>query len=263
MAETVQIKILNWEKFNTRKDVTNPRWFRLEHNLFEHWQFYDFTHSEIIAWVYMLCEASKRNEGGTVTVNMEHAHRIARLDSTAINSAIRKLKQNQVIEVRTSRGRYANVTNPGTTRHNSTLHNKTGQDITVATGTESGPIANADESLTPSQQVWNVYAESYKERYGVEPARNVQVNSQIKAFVSKGPEEDAHHIARFYVWHNDRFYVQKAHPVGLMVSDYQKLRTEWATGKKATLETGKQAELRDSNVEVMRRFIEAKQGGKV
>jgi len=146
----MEITILNWEKFNERKDVKNPSWFRLQHNLCTHWQFYDFSHSEICAWLYILCEASIRNQRGRVTVNFEHAHRTFRLDATTVKSAIQKLKQNQVIEVRTVRGRYASGQNPG-----ATIQDITEQDIT---GQNKGEPERAF-ALPPLVEVWNQYAD--------------------------------------------------------------------------------------------------------
>lgn len=262
MATSINITILGWDKYNPRKDVAAPSWFRMQHNLFSHWQFYDFTHVEMCAWIYFLCEASHRNEGGKLTVNYEHAHRVARIDSTAINSAIKKLKQNQVIEVRTLRGRYADVSNPCTTR-------RTEQDETERTNVTNetyAPAIVADVS-TPKQSLnpegpsagalaWRAYKAAYQAKYGEAPPWNAKIAGQLKSFISRIPSTEAPDIATFYLTHTDRFYVQSMHPVGLMLRDAEKLRTEWLTGRRMTSAHAKNSESADYANDQLRRIKE-------
>lgn len=86
----MRIEILGWEKFNSRKDVKAPSWFRFGHDLFEDPQFFDFTHTEICAWIYILCQASKKS-CGTVAVNANHLERIGRVRPKDFNGALEKL----------------------------------------------------------------------------------------------------------------------------------------------------------------------------
>lgn len=109
----MRLKILNWEKINARKDVSNPSWFKFKHKFFDDPDFYSFTPEERLIWVYLLCETSKKNENGIITVNSEHCHRSTGVSFTVLNSAIKKLKQLQIVEVRTLRGRYADVSLTG------------------------------------------------------------------------------------------------------------------------------------------------------
>ncbi len=110
---TLRVYILNWDKINSRKDVNNPTWFKFKHKFFEDPDFYSFTHEERIAWVYLLCESSKKNENGHFTVNRHHASRVAMITPSAMDSALKKLKQLRIVEVRRLDGRYADVTDPG------------------------------------------------------------------------------------------------------------------------------------------------------
>jgi hypothetical protein len=63
--------------------------------------------------------------------------------------------------------------------------------------------------------------------------------------VDKLGGEKAPLVAAYYVAHNGRFYVEKMHPVNLLLNDAEKLHTEWATNKNMTSGTAKQAERRD------------------
>lgn len=93
--------------------------------------------------------------------------------------------------------------------------------------------AKADEP-NPLQivcrNVWASYSQAIKNRYGVEPIRNKQINSQIKSFCTRLPAEEAPLVAAFYVSLNEMFYVNKVHSVGLMLADAEKLRMQMLSG---------------------------------
>lgn len=82
-----------------------------------------------------------------------------------------------------------------------------------------------------SSEAWEAYAEAYERRYGTAPVRNATVNSQLANFVKRVGSAEAPDIARFYVGLSTAWYVTKGHPVGLLLNDAEKLRTEWATGR--------------------------------
>jgi hypothetical protein len=103
---------LNWEKFNPRRDVTKPSWFRLSHDLFENPEFFDFSHADLVSWIYILSMASKKNSA-VIQVNMQHVERIGRVKAKDFHVAIEKLKFIQCVHVDytdTLRGRYADDT---------------------------------------------------------------------------------------------------------------------------------------------------------
>ena len=284
MASVVLI-VLNWDKYNPRKDVKNPSWFRFEHGFFNHWQFYDFNAFDIRAWLYILCEASVRNEGGKVTVNLEHAHRVARIAEDELFTAIEKLKEKQVIECRTLRGRYVAGTHACTTRRDETRRNGTERDETNVTNekkdsAQGSPSPDATEfsdppenlfgpeqnlvtlpaktsvdpdGPTPTALVWRSYKAAYEKRHGKAPPWNAKIAGQIKQFVGRMPAADAPFVAEFYLSHNDAFYVKKMHQVGPMLSDAEKLHVEWSTGRKMTSTQAKSAESMDHYASQMER----------
>jgi hypothetical protein len=100
--------------------------------------------------------------------------------------------------------------------------------------TEGSPSATRNQPLS-TQLIWKAYSEAYLTRYEHEPIRNAKINSQIKQFVSRLPTKDAPEVVRFYVQHSNRYYVQKMHPVGLLLQDAEKLYTEWRRGRPMTI----------------------------
>jgi hypothetical protein len=90
-----------------------------------------------------------------------------------------------------------------------------------AQGPETGPA-------------WEAYREAFFGRYGVEPVRNAIVNAQMLHFVERIGRLEAAAVARFYVEHNDGYYVRRTHAVGLLLHDAEALRTQWATNRPMT-----------------------------
>lgn len=87
--------------------------------------------------------------------------------------------------------------------------------------------------IPPSSRVWNAYAASYAVRYGTPPVRNATVNAQAVQLVKRLGVEDAEQVAAYFVASDDPYYVRKGHTLGALLADAEKVRTEWATGKKA------------------------------
>lgn len=85
-----------------------------------------------------------------------------------------------------------------------------------------------------SGPVWAAYAEAYLARYGVEPTRNARVNGQLSQFVSRVPEADAPDVARFFVAHNDPWYVRRGHSAGDLLQAAEKLHMEFQRGRPVT-----------------------------
>jgi hypothetical protein len=103
-------------------------------------------------------------------------------------------------------------------------------------------------------RIFDAYADAYWTRYGVDPVRNATVNAQCTQ-IGKRLGEEATEVVRFYVRHNRAFYVQKSHPIGLMLSDAEALRTEWATGKSVTTAEARDVERKQHNYNVWSKFL--------
>ncbi|KAA1015952.1 hypothetical protein FVF58_00945 [Paraburkholderia panacisoli] len=111
--------------------------------------------------------------------------------------------------------------------------------------------ASRKASLPDTAATWAAYSEAYAARYGVEPIRNATVNSQMVNFVKRVGMVEAPEIVRFYLTHNNRFYVQHMHLVGSMLQDAEKLRTEWVTQRPMTSTEAAQADRTAANFNAM------------
>lgn len=170
--DELHIKIIGWDDYNPRKDLTAPSWFRLNHDFFEHPSFYGLTLVERVCWIYLLCERSKhrrrREQGEYFTVNTQHAHRVAGIDTTMLASTLKKLAKQHVVEVRKSRMRYAAVQNLGRTRRDGRDETRRDEtDIPRAGGGDPQDIVvvgqeksdkKKDQALPNLAAMWNVLA---------------------------------------------------------------------------------------------------------
>lgn len=104
-------------------------------------------------------------------------------------------------------------------------------------------------------KAWAAYANAYLLRYSVEPVRNAMVNGQLSTLVKRIGAADAEHVAGFYVGHRHRYYVEKMHPVGLLLADCEKLRTEWATSTQMTAARAQQQDRTQTNLDAFAPLI--------
>ncbi len=107
------------------------------------------------------------------------------------------------------------------------------------------------------RQTWAGYTSSYFQRYGTEPVRNATVNTQVKNFVKRIGYAESPFVASWFLEHSDAFYVRAGHAFNLLTKDAEKLRTEWATGRRITQTKAKQIEktgaLGDAVSEIMQK----------
>lgn len=128
----------------------------------------------------------------------------------------------------------------------------------------SGVVAKSDippaEKIKPGEPItretWKFYSEAYFLRYGAEPVRNATVTGQLAQFVKRIGKEESPYVAAFFVHHNNQFYVQKMHTVGLLLADAEKLRTEWATKKTVTQTQARRVDRTQSRGNVFKGLID-------
>ena len=84
-----------------------------------------------------------------------------------------------------------------------------------------------------NQKIWNSYSAAYFSRYKTEPIRNAKINSQISQ-IAKRLGVEAIEVVKFYLSHNDSFYLKNLHSLGLCLNNAESLRTQWARGKAIT-----------------------------
>lgn len=120
-------------------------------------------------------------------------------------------------------------------------------------GSRVAPLAVPAASLT--SEAWAAYCRAYADRYGTEPTRNATVNAQLAQVVKRLGAEESPHVAAWYVAHNAAYYVSRGHSVAALLSDCEKLRTEWATGNRITATKARQLDKTQANGDVWQKLI--------
>jgi len=123
------------------------------------------------------------------------------------------------------------------------------------TGVHSNPYITPPVSPTePLQQgkkpsrvsvtgpTWEAYAAEYSARYGAPPERNASVNGKLAQFINRVGAENAPAIAEFFVTLNERWYIQRMHQVGDLLSNAEKIATQWRTGRVSTQQAAQEQE---------------------
>ena len=97
------------------------------------------------------------------------------------------------------------------------------------------PSKKKDPQATEENRlIWNAFFDAYRERYGIEPVRNLTVNSQVSALRKKLGTEEAIKVVRFYLTHNDSYFLKNTHTFGHCLSSAETLRTQMLRGKPIT-----------------------------
>lgn len=129
----------------------------------------------------------------------------------------------------------------------------------------SKPAKPKTENQLANAETWSAYADAYFARYGTEPVRNASVNAQIANLVKRVGADAAPGVAAYYVGMNRAFYVQKLHPVGLLLSDCESIHTQWATNRQVTDTRARQIDQTQSNMsvadEAYELFMQTQRGG--
>jgi hypothetical protein len=98
---------------------------------------------------------------------------------------------------------------------------------------KKSPIAKKSDPNPLNSQIWEAYKDAYILRYGVEPTRNITVNAQISQ-IAKRLGTDSIEVVKFYLKHNESFYVKNLHAIGHCLSNSESLHTQWKRNQPIT-----------------------------
>lgn len=118
--------------------------------------------------------------------------------------------------------------------------------------------SSKDEPNPLNLQSWQAYKRAYADRYGVAPVQDAATNAKVKTLV-KHLGSEAPDVAAFFVLHNGQRYVAGMHQIGMLLVDYAKLRTEWATNTRMTQAKAVQADKTATNYDAFAPLIAAAQ----
>ena len=103
--------------------------------------------------------------------------------------------------------------------------------------------------------VWNRYAEAYEYKYKTLPVRNAKTNS-LCSQLAKRLGSVAPDVASYFLSLNNQYYVARGHQLAILVSDAEKVHTEWMTGNNVTQTSAREADRLQSAGDAWARVIE-------
>lgn len=224
------LEIIEWEKYNGRKDITNPTWFRLENRIFFDPEWDEFDGQEIAVWHYLLSFASFKKKH-IFDFDIDQITNRARVSKSKVESAIKKLLKKQCVRI-TLKPPTVAVTPPYRVRdapdtlHNITGQNRTEQDRTVAAdASASGSIRKLKEAF------FKAFRDEFKRDY---PGWGSKENAQAKAWLKSVSLEMAIELSTIYPKWNDPWVTKLGHPFGILISQYVQLDA-WAKSSKTLI----------------------------
>jgi hypothetical protein len=244
VRSNIEIEILNWEKFNPRKDLKATSWVRLQNSIFEDHQFFDFDHSEICFWIYLISLASKK-QNGTVLLNLAHAERIGRFSIETIHSAIQKLSNIDCVQKHsehvTSTSRARTTTNERT--NNETDAHERNDDETNANVTDTRThVTNTKSKTKPSaesasadlgkqsSEVIARYCELWKARYKTNISFSNKWAGNAKTLVKDHGKARAIELVEAFMEMNDRWFLDNRHSFDLLLTKLASITHYAGTG---------------------------------
>lgn len=103
--------------------------------------------------------------------------------------------------------------------------------------------------------MWEAYSEAFTTRYGFTPLRGAAENGMLARLLKTIPREDAPEVARFYVRHNDMFYIKKQHEIKWLLQNAVNLHTQWKTGQSITSSQARKVDETQGRLNVFQEII--------
>lgn len=97
------------------------------------------------------------------------------------------------------------------------------------------------DALELRRQTWDAYATAIKERYGVLPLHDATNRALIKRLCQR-TGKDTPDIVKWYVQHNDRWFVQNGHSLQVLLARLDGIYVQWKTGRPITQRTAQTVE---------------------
>lgn len=91
---------------------------------------------------------------------------------------------------------------------------------------KSDPVLN--------KRVKESFVEAYRSRYKVDPVINAKFNAAISSLVKRLGVDDAVSVVKFYLTHNDSFYLKTTHSISVCLRDCESLRTQMLRNRPIT-----------------------------
>jgi hypothetical protein len=233
------IKITNWLKYNGKPRLKSYRSVLISERFLDDVKIQQLTPCEILLFLTCILNASQ-SSSGCIQLSTKLMSSQCRLRANLVPNGLQRLQQLRMVT-------YEKMTSLYNLNENENININENINSSVVTDAPAGAVVCSDfndDDFEPKKKkrpdpsvnrpTWEAYREAMLKRWKVEVVRNAKINSNIAGFVSRVGIEDAPEIIKFFVNHNDSFYVKKTHDIGLALKDAESLRIQWLRGKPIT-----------------------------
>jgi hypothetical protein len=92
---TLFIEIINWDKYNPKRDQQSYTWLRLNNDIATDPDLFGLSAAQKFVWIEILCQASRKNKG-TILVNLEQISHVTQVKIQEIMELIDFLEQKPI-----------------------------------------------------------------------------------------------------------------------------------------------------------------------
>lgn len=114
------------------------------------------------------------------------------------------------------------------------------------------------DKASKSGAVVQAYFDAMEAKYGVRPRSSAKINSIACRLIDEIGEDDSVEVVKFYVTHNNSWYVQKGHQIEWCYKDAQKLRTEWLAGVQVTSTMAREVDRHGATDQNIKQYLRMK-----
>lgn len=252
ILDLYQVTVLGWTTHNSKKKKQHTH-IMLSTRFWDDSKIVTLTVRQRVLYLWLLTRCGDEARG-TIEFTTSGPRVATELKPSELHDALWSLQRNQLVSIQKSSSLIK--------RKEEKIKEEKIKEVPAGSdGPPPAPIELVpDEPPKPkpnteaNRKVWDAYRQEYQKRYKVEPVRNAKTNSAVASFVKRIGEEEAAEVVRFFVWHNDAYYLKSTHSIGLALKDAESLRTQWLKGKAITMRDVRDFERQDGYAEQMRKI---------
>lgn len=242
MASVYKVTIKNWFEHNpkSKKGYTH---FMVSKRIFNDEKIANLRPIEFQIYVYCLsiC-ADMASEHFQISVGM--VPKYMRIGSKMLSNCLDRLEQLQLLTVEKNESLKNRIEKKGIERKRK---EKNSSEVKKA---EIVLIEKPEPDKELNRLIKESYIESYLARYKIKPTLNAKVNAQISQLAMR-LGHDAIDVVKFYVGHNDSFFLKACHSIGPLLTQAESLHSQWQRNVQVTSTKIKQFEKQNTYQETL------------
>jgi len=207
--DMMTISINNWEKHNQNRRK-GYRYFTLENRFFEDSKITKLCPIDVLLFIKCLSIAAELNTN-QIQIHAGMMPKRWRIAAQSLLNRCMTLQSFQLVTI--ENGPTKGIERKGKERKR--IERK---------GSSDGVTNLENQDL--NKNIWTAYEQSYLLRYGIKPVRNAKVNANISQ-LGKRVGGDAVELVKFFLQHNDSFYLKTSHNISFCLRDCESLYTQF------------------------------------